>query len=195
MTDIESITLDAEDDIVTISLVLPVGNGENVAEYEESFEVEGYSQLSNAATALARVLIDMLRARPDDLASREPPCATCTGNCCGRHFGAVRLTAHDVHRMRDAGIDVSSETVKFYKTEIFSGHVGEFRLVEYDGPDATDDEECCPHLTRDGCSIYEHRPLVCREYSAWTCDIYAEDEEKIAKKRLPVVSEGRDGVE
>lgn len=193
LTDLESVSLDAEEDTVTVSFTIPVGNGETVAEYEETFEVTEHPHLSNAATALARVLVDMVRGRPDEFEGRDPPCLTCTGNCCGRHFGSVRITMADVTRMKDAGIDVSDETISFYKTEIFSGYVGEFKLVEYDGPDATEDEDCCPHLTREGCSIYHHRPLVCREYSAWTCDIYAEDEEKIEKRRLPIVKEVPDG--
>jgi Fe-S-cluster containining protein len=48
--------------------------------------------------------------------------------------------------------------------------------------DADDDwmvqfESRCKHLARDNkCSIYEQRPPICREHSAKTCEVNAEDE-------------------
>lgn len=175
LVDIENITLDAGEHLVTVTFLVPVGEGEAMAEFELAFDVEEHQTLSTAATALARALLDLVKLPQPD----ESPCATCTGACCGRNFGSVRVTREDIPRLP------SDEHVKRYPTEVFSGYVGELIQVPYDGPDAKEGELCCPYLTRAGCSIYERRPTVCRDYSAWTCDIHSEDPEKV---RLPVIS-------
>lgn len=178
LSDIDSIELDAEDHTVTVSFSVPVNQGESMADYEESFEVEQSQRLGHAAAALAKAVIEEVRDHARSMNRSEPICVTCTSKCCGRSFESVRVTQQDVERMDKAGIDVSEKTISFYSHELFSGYVGEFVLVPYDGPGAIEDETCCPHLRRTGCSIYEHRPKICREYSSYTCDIYEEDPEK-----------------
>lgn len=38
------------------------------------------------------------------------------------------------------------------------------------------------HKTKLYCTIYPSRPQVCRDYSHTTCDVFIEDEQKVAKK-------------
>lgn len=188
-TDIESIALDTEDHTITVSFSVPVNLGESQADYEETFEVEEDQRIGSAATALVKAIVDEVRKRSRNIQeSTESICMTCTSKCCGRDFESVRVTQKDVERMRAADIDVSEKTIKYYSHELFSGHVGEFLLVPYTGPLATEGETCCPHLRRTGCSIYRQRPKICREFSSYTCGIYQEDPDKIdGKIRLEVV--------
>jgi Fe-S-cluster containining protein len=44
------------------------------------------------------------------------------------------------------------------------------------------EDGACVFLRDDGCSIYEHRPDVCREYDAFTCDTFEEDHKKVEGK-------------
>lgn len=189
VTDIENVTLDAEDHTVSVNLTIPVNQGENTADYQEMFDVEDNSRIGMAATSLAKAIVEEIRNRARKIRESESICATCTSKCCGREFGSVRVTQHDVERMKNGNVDVSEKTIQFYSHELFSGYVGEFRQVPYTGPEAEEDEKCCPHLRRTGCSIYQHRPKICREYSSFTCDIYQEDVEKVKGKiRLSVIT-------
>ncbi len=184
LSDLDEITLDVTEEMVGISLNLPIGNNEAFAEYQEVLDLdETPDYLRSAAKAFANAAIRAVRER--QMVRREVPCATCIGACCRR--SDIQVTGSDVARMEEAGIDVSAATLLFYDTESLGGHVAEFVLVpasEAFGADAPDDEMVCPHLRPDGCSIYEHRPTICREYSAWTCEVYEED----PKKREGVVS-------
>lgn len=192
LTDIESIEMDTTEHTVTVRFSIPTGSGENTADYEETFVVQENPDINAAATLLSHALVETVRKRSAKIQTAKLPCLTCTGNCCGRQFSSVHVTAEDVERMKEGGVDVSKDTIKFYPHELFSGHVGEFKLVPYTGPSDNDeeDETCCPHLRREGCSIYPHRPKICREYSAWTCDIYEEDpEKKSGKLRLQVITD------
>lgn len=187
-TDVESVALDTEDHTVSVTMTIPVNHGENMADYTESFDVEENSKIGVAATALVKAIVEDIRNRARKIPETESICTTCTSKCCGREFGSVRVTQRDVERMKRGGVDVSEETIEFYAHELFSGYVGEFKQVPYKGPEAEEDEKCCPHLRRNGCSIYEHRPKICREYSSFTCDIYQEDpEKKDGKIRLAVI--------
>jgi len=196
LTDLDEITLDAESNELSVTLSVPVGNGENFASYEETFalgEDDAPDYLKGAARQFAGAIVRAVRERV--LTSGEPPCVTCTSPCCARAFDHVEVTAQDVVRMEAAGIDVD-DTIESYPQESWTGHVGMFKRVPWFGnviPADEDDEAsemCCPHLTPQGCGIYEHRPLVCREFSAWTCELYEEDPDKVdGKTRLRVVKD------
>lgn len=178
LSDLDEITLDVTDEMLTINLNLPVGNNEAFAEYQEVLDLDDVPDyVRRAAKELCNAAIRAVRER--QLLQRQVPCSTCTGACCRRHD--IQVTASDVERMDAAGIDVSDETLRFYDTESLGGHTAEFAMIPasiHFGEDAPD-EVVCPHLRQDGCSIYEHRPTICREYSAWTCDAYEEDPDKI----------------
>lgn len=181
-TDIAGLDLSSEDNSLTIRLQLPIGNDEAHAEYEELLnmdEAPGY--LQDAARQLSQAALRAVRERA--FTDRPMPCATCTGACCGRHFSAVCVTGEDIERMQAGGVDIKAN-VKVYETERWTGYAGEMRLV----PWGDEDEEACPFLEDTGCGIYEHRPRICREYSAWTCEIYEEDPAKVdGKVRLRVL--------
>lgn len=189
-TDISNITLDTVDDSLEVTMQIPVGDGEAFAEYEESFEVrDGPAYVRQAAKALLDAVHRAVRERAM-ITDRDFPCATCTAACCGREFDAVRLTPEDIDRLHAAKLDVE-DCVDMYDEVSWAGYGGELVQVPYSPSrvDAWDEENpeedtsleetACIFLRKDGCSIYEHRPKVCREFSAWTCDIYEEDETKI----------------
>lgn len=216
ITDLVSVKLDSAENQLAIELNLPVHGGIGYAAYEEVIDfdeqdVPGY--LIDAARRLYEATVRAVRERV--YTEREVPCATCTGNCCGRQFSSVRLTAEDIERMVSGGVKVYHCTscdhsreehdekgrckhpgcacdsyqgqIIMYDEVSFSGYAGEFNLIPW-----FDDMEqnACPNLTPEGCSIYEHRPLICREYSPWDCDIYEADPDKVegkVKHKLKVV--------
>lgn len=186
ITDVTAVRMDSAENNVVIEVNLPVMNGESYAGYEEVLDfdeqdVPGY--LRDAARKMYEACVRAIRERV--YTDREVPCATCTGNCCGRSFSAVRLTADDIKRLAEV-VDVKEQVIMYDEVQ-FAGYAGEFKLVPYYG----DEEQLmCPNLTPQGCAIYEHRPLICREYSAWDCDVYEADPEKVdgkVKHKLKVV--------
>lgn len=183
MTDLGKIELDTAEETMVVTMHLPVGDGESFCDYDEVFDTDDGGvpdYVDRALQQFARAVVRMVGER--HMVAGDLPCSTCTSACCGRQFQKLRLTDQDIERMEAAEIDCGHDVIEFYARESWSGYVGEFIQVPYEGPNASDGEECCPHLGRDGCQIYEHRPLICREYSAWTCDLHDEDPEKIDGK-------------
>jgi Fe-S-cluster containining protein len=186
VTDLVSLKLDSQENHLAIELNLPVQGGVGYAAYEEIIDfdeqdVPGY--LIDACRRLYEASVRAVRERV--YTDREVPCATCTGNCCGRQFSSVRLTAEDVERIRGV-VDIEAQVI-MYDEVSFSGYAGEFNLVPWFGDE---EQNACPNLTPEGCGIYEHRPLICREYSPWDCDIYEADPDKVegkVKHKLKVV--------
>lgn len=176
LSDLSEITLDVTEEMVAIGMNLPVGDNEAFAEYQEVLDLDQVPEyLRRAAKEFTSAAARAVRER--QLLKKELPCATCTSACCRR--SDIQITASDVERMDAAGIDVV-DSIDYYDAEACGGQVGEFDLVPaslHFGEDAPD-EVVCPHLRPDGCSIYEHRPTICREYSAWSCEAYEEDPEK-----------------
>lgn len=177
LSDLDEITLDVTEEMVAISMHLPVGNNDAFAEYQEVLDLDEVPDyLRRAAKEFTNAAARAVRER--QLLKRDLPCATCTSACCRR--SNIQLTASDIERLDAAGIEVV-ESIDYYEDgEACGGQVGEFELVAaslHFGDDAPD-EVVCPHLRTDGCSIYEHRPTICREYSAWSCEAYEEDPAK-----------------
>jgi len=153
-----------------------MGDNEAFAEYSEVIDFDDEKVPAELAAAARQFADAMLRAvKQRVFTSGAYPCETCTSACCGRKFSQVRLTEHDIERLRGAGIDLEGK-LDVYDTKSFTGYTAQMRLVPWFGDE---DEQACPFLEETGCSVYEHRPLVCREYSPWTCDIYEEDERKV----------------
>ena len=182
-TDIDAIKLSSDDNQIEVELILPVGNFDSVAAYSEVFDLDAEhvpSYLIGAARNLAQACLRAVREKANW--RREYPCATCTGACC-KTFSSIRLTKYDVDLLESNGVDVGKQVV-FYPDEAWTGHIGEFRLVPMDGSP----HGACPNLTKTGCGIYEHRPEVCREFSAFDCTEYEPDPDKIdGKVRLRVM--------
>ncbi len=177
LSDLDEVSLDVTDEMIAVSVSIPIGNNEAFAEYQEALDLDEVPDyLRRAAKEFTNAIVRALRER--QMLQRELPCATCTSACCRRHD--IQLSQSDIERLDAAGIDVTTETLVIYDSESLGGHAAEFAMVpasKHFGEDAPD-EVVCPHLRPDGCSIYEHRPTICREYSAWTCDAYEEDPEK-----------------
>jgi Fe-S-cluster containining protein len=185
LTDLDTIELDSGEHTVTVSVQVPMGDNESFAEYQETLDFDEETTPGYLAAAARQFADAVLRSVKERIyTSGRNPCETCTGACCGRKFTQVRLTQEDVDRLTAAGIDVT-EHVEFFEQQSFTGYVGQYKLVPWKGDE---DEQACPFLGDDGCGVYEHRPLVCREYSAWDCDLYEEDPEKLdGKTHLRVV--------
>lgn len=101
---------------------------------------------SLAAGSFSSWLRDLQSALRGERAS-DVPCAGCTACCTSSQF---------VHIEPD-----ETETLSHIPPEVLfpaprmpAGHV----LLGYD------EHGCCPMLTDDGCSIYQHRPRTCRTY-------------------------------
>lgn len=178
LSDLDEINLDITEELVGISLNIPIGNNEAFAEYQEVIDLDDAPDyLRFAAKAFTNAALQAVRER--QMLRREVPCSTCTGACCRN--SDIQVTGSDVERMDAAGIDVTEETLLYYKSESLGGHVAEFVMVPVSvhfGGSGPEDDVVCPHLRPDGCSIYEHRPTICREYSAWTCEAYDADPQK-----------------
>ena len=174
-TDIDTIELDAGEHTVTVSIQVPMGDNEAFAEYEEILDFDDETTPGYLAAAAKQFGDAVLRAVKERVfTSGRNPCETCTGACCGRQFSQVRVTQADVDRLTARGLDVS-EHIDFYESQSFTGYVGQLRLVPWP-PD--EEQTACPFLGEDGCAVYQDRPLVCREFSPWTCEFYEEDPEK-----------------
>lgn len=185
-TDIASITLDYQDDVVTTKVFVPVGVEGELAEYEESFgEDDLPSDVRAIALQLGVSLLEHMKKRT--IVSGEVKCKTCRGACCYT-YDAVHLTPEDIKELLKWTKKPREAFVDQLKKPTIAGHVGTLKKR----PKVISGKKeagACVFLESTGCSIYEHRPTVCREYSAWTCeDVYEADKAKIGGKvRLRVL--------
>lgn len=186
LTDLDAVSVDFEEKTVEVTYTIPTGRHEDYATFTDSFDLShdgdapGYviGALRGLTAALVRASGE--RAKYDT----EVPCVTCKSSCCGIGFDEVAVTGQDYARMQEAGLSVET-TVELFSQEDPTGHVGSLKLVPWFGDP---ERHACVFLKPDGCSIYETRPLICREFSPWTCDLYEKDEDKASgKHRLRVV--------
>lgn len=197
LTEISKIVLDNWADELTVELQLHVGESGERATYEETltFDRKTPSYLTEAALNFAKACQRMMQERLTH--QGDVPCDTCVGSCCHIETGAVRMTKVDVDRLSKAyGYPWVVDHANFYDTASFTGYVAEMKMVDLDHPgaDLPKGTHGCINSTRVGCSIYEFRPQVCRDYSPWdNCrgqegSLYKEDLEKVAGKvKLRVV--------
>lgn len=187
LTDIESITLENAEDSLTIKVMLPLDDG-SFSEYEETISFDDFAPgyLHEVAKQFATVALSALRQRASK--QRPVPCTTCTGACCYK-YDEVRLSIDDLNNLHAALGKEAADGYTLYETgERWTGYAGALkkapRMIA-----GQHIEGACYYLRSDGCSIYQHRPTVCREYSAWTCgDTYEADPKKVAGKvRLRVL--------
>jgi Fe-S-cluster containining protein len=188
LTDIESITLENSDDSLTIKVLLPLDDG-TFSEYEETIPFDDFAPngLHEIAKRFSTAALSAVKART--MKDRPVPCETCTGACCYK-YDEVRLSSEDITMLHRAFGDDAMKGYTLYATgERWTGYVGALKKA----PRKIGDQEldsACVYLRSDGCSIYENRPTVCREYSPWTCgDTYEADPKKLdGKVRLRVLS-------
>lgn len=86
-------------------------------------------------------------------------CASCASSCCRKPW-PIALTADELARFGGAAIATYAHGWAF---------AGELRKRS-DG--------ACIFLGDDGCSVYERRPKVCRDFVAETCGMYEADPRK-----------------
>ncbi len=183
LTDLESITLNIADNTVSISMQVPVGDYEAYADYEEVIDLDdveaGY--LEDGARRLATAALRAVRDRA--YTNRRVPCETCTAPCCGKELDDLRLTREDVERLRNGTmidgkpIDLDA-TIKMLPAETIGGHVAMIVLTDTDTKYGT---ECVFLNSVARCTIYEFRPRICREFTAWDCELHEEDPKKVAE--------------
>lgn len=186
LTDIDSITLENSDDTLVIKVMLPVDDG-TFSEYEETISLDDHAP--EGLHWLARKFSEAaLRALKERTMKQAPvPCQTCTGACCYK-YDEVRLTSEDVHNLSLLGKKGEDGFRLYALGPRWTGYVGALKKKPLTLNGQTI-ETACHFLRKDGCSIYEHRPAVCREYSPWTCgDTYEADPAKVdGKVRLRVL--------
>lgn len=172
LTDISNVELDTADNSIEVTVQLPVGDNEGYANFEETIDLDDV-ELPYLEDAALKFMQAVRKAVAERAIKQAPfPCASCTGACCGKQLTDLGLTRQDVERLEAAGL---SEHYEIYDREEFSGRVGIILLLEDEKTGGT----VCPFLRDWGCSIYEIRPLICREFSAWQCEIHDPDPEKI----------------
>ncbi len=186
-TDIATITLDYQDDIVTTKVFVPVGVEGELAEYEESFgEDDLPSDVRAIALQLGKSLLEHMKKRT--IVSGEVRCKTCRGACCYT-YDAVHLTPEDIRELTKWSKIAVKNSISPLDKPTIAGHVAVLKKKKKLISGKMEDGACV-YLESTGCSIYEHRPTVCREYSAWTCeDTYEADRTKIGGKvKLRVIT-------
>lgn len=191
-TDIDGVEYNVEEKTLTITYTLPTGRGEDFCEFVDTFslghggDAPGYVIGAMRTLNAALLRATMERAKYDG----ELPCATCKGMCCVS-YDEIEVNEQDYERMREAGLNLE-EAVALYEQTSPTGHVGTMIKVPWYkvmGEDGNATKTSCTFLKPDGCSIYEVRPLICREFSAWTCDIHEADVDKTrGKYKLRVVT-------
>lgn len=188
--DLSSISLDGETNELTVVFDLMVGERGEVAEFTETVDMDSAPpHLRAAASAFTDALMKTLRDAAES--TDDVKCLTCTGACCFA-FDEVRVTRADVERMAAGGLVIENH-VDLYEDcrdggEDWAGYVGSMKekLVSPQISKSANQMEQtgCVNLTPQGCSIYEHRPTVCREFSPYTCDeTYEEDQRKVAQRK------------
>jgi len=130
----------------------------------------------------AKHLLALVREMAADLSTRvhtggEDNCADCVGECCTGW--AMPITEADVARLAK-GLGITDKQVKERHVDSYSDAQG---LTPYQLRHVADKRfnagQRCKFLgvtvNKDGiavgrCTIYEHRPQVCRDYPAHNCD-------------------------
>ncbi len=186
VSDLGEVTVDFQDDCVTAKAHITVGPNGELAEFEEVFnEKDMPPRVRHAVRALGLAVADAIKTSARR--SGPVPCTTCRGACCYA-YDSVDLTDEDVSRIKKAtGKDADSFSVPRTWPTI-SGFTA-MLMKEPRKISGKVETGACIFLKSTGCSIYEHRPQICREYDAWTCgDTYEEDDKKVdGKVRLRVL--------
>jgi len=190
LDDIEEISITNPEMELSTTLSVSIGDHGESASYTdvtEHKELPDYVQ--RAAADLASAVHRMIREKTHN--PEALPCLTCTSSCCYTE-GEVRVNAFDLERLAKLGrpleeiVNFRREYLEWEGTD-WAGFVGSMkeRVVPADvDREAHDsDETGCMMVGPKGCSIYEHRPTICRDYSPWTCgDTYNADPVKVAAR-------------
>lgn len=175
--DIESVHFDAEDELLTVEYLLPVDEADtDHASFTMVYDVSGDEDadlppgMLKALRSLFSIAASSAAQHLQHLKQKRVPCETCNSACCRNTV--IRLLPEDVARLTVNDIAFRDKIEELDEPSP-QGYVAKI--------DASDG--ACPFLSDEGCTIYQHRPTICREYSAWTCTAYEADEEKVEGKR------------
>jgi len=107
----------------------------------------------------------------------------CFTECCAKL--SLILTPYDILRMKTRLKLTSDEFLERYSDTILDNN-SRFPMVKLKM--MSDQEQACPFVTNDGCSIYEDRPEACRLYPVGRASAMV-DGEKDARQRFFMVAE------
>lgn len=159
-----------EDDHISISMMLPTQGG-GLSEYEETIllDEEAPHYLQEASHKFWDACVRAIRER---VVEKVRTCGNCLGNCC-YEFEFVYVSQADVYRMRDGGIEVEKYVDKFPEgVQTLRGFVGIMKKADLVHPISGETVSACPAFDGTKCTIYDHRPAICSEYSMVGCDRY-----------------------
>jgi Fe-S-cluster containining protein len=108
----------------------------------------------------------------------EVNCGTCRGNCCTSHWGEYGISL-SVEDSKTLAAHLGVIWNQFAQEHLISNPTpGDEQFVfKYKDEPRAPTGRCCPFLKiqEDGlgrCTVYEARPRVCREFTAYGCTIH-----------------------
>lgn len=113
-------------------------------------------------------------------------CRKGCNKCCSSESGFVFLSSRDIDEIAKAVNLTREEVIAVYTREYVSS-TNERMLVlkEYSNAD-------CVFLTKEGCSIYDHRPLQCITYPFWDRILRSKEDWDNEAKECPGIN-SKDG--
>ena len=108
-------------------------------------------------------VIPIVRADTKDETSANNKCSRCRGSTC-----CTYVTQHIDTPRSIEDFDILLWQVAHKETQLYKDCDGWFLIMH----------NSCSYLLEDGrCSIYDRRPMICREHSSDDCEFGQEDEE------------------
>jgi Fe-S-cluster containining protein len=180
---LENLEIDLSDNELTVESYPPTQAYEHM-EFEQTLsrvfdlEDEDYTDVRRAVEDLvSAVQAAMVEPNPDYMPDRCDRCYH--SDCC--HMGRIHLSEEermrilaylgepDTEEVYDRYFEADDDLAGYYKTM--------FKHVKPDEPKDDEDTQCVFLRKREnghmGCSIYEARPKVCRDYGAAYCDEFS----------------------
>ncbi|OXU15698.1 YkgJ family cysteine cluster protein [Sedimentisphaera salicampi] len=108
-------------------------------------------------------------------------CMQCRNCCSGPGEGYVWVSEEELAKIAEKLGKSFDEVKKFHSRKAQGG----MSLLE---DELTKD---CEFLTKNGCSIYSVRPLQCRTWPFWDCNLESPETWNFAAKRCPGINRGR----
>jgi Fe-S-cluster containining protein len=189
-TDLSTVELDTHSSTLSVKFDMTVTEAGAVAEFEDEIDMdEAPHYLRVAASKFTDAIMQALRESAEN--PGDIKCNTCTGACCFA-FSSIRVTADDLLRLEAGGINLDAAVDLFPEhaegMTDWTGYVGQMKekpvTAQISRAASELEKTGCVFLTEKGCSVYEHRPQVCRDFSAWTCDeTYEEDSRKVSARK------------
>jgi len=101
---------------------------------------------------LDKILEDM---RNVEVENPQLPCNNCGGDCCGAN---VLFTENELRILK------KNYKSKFKKLKLVESNIPGSYMIKRKGTKAINDADKCIFLENDKCSVYEHRPRICKDF-------------------------------